>query len=142
GPCRALEGADRIADVILVDQTPIGSTPRANPVTYLRAFDPIRASFARTEEARLRGYTAATFSFNVPGGRCETCTGEGFEKIEMQFLSDVYVPCGECNGARFRAEVLEVRYRGRSIREVLELTVAEAAGVFAEVPEVATRLRP
>src|SRR5439155_369336 len=95
------------------------------PATYLRAFDGIRACFARTEEARLRGYTAATFSFNVPGGRCETCTGEGFEKIEMQFLSDVYVPCAECGGARFRPEILEVRFRGRSIRDVLELTVAE-----------------
>ncbi len=142
GACRAIEGAERIAEVILVDQASIGSTPRANAVTYLRAFDSIRAGFARTEEARLRGYTPATFSFNVPGGRCETCTGEGFEKIEMQFLSDVYVPCAECGGARFRPEVLEVRYRGRSIREVLDLTVAEAMVVFAERPEVADRLRP
>src|SRR6266481_3504859 len=142
GPCRALEGAERIAEVILVDQAPIGSTPRANPVTYLRAFDGIRACFARTEEARLRGYTAATFSFNVPGGRCETCTGEGFEKIEMQFLSDVYVPCAECGGARFRPEILEVRFRGRSIRDVLELTVAEATPFFADVPEVGARLQP
>jgi len=142
GACRALEGAERIAEVILVDQAPIGSTPRANPVTYLRAFDGIRACFARTEEARLRGYTAATFSFNVPGGRCETCTGEGFEKIEMQFLSDVYVPCAECGGARFRPEILEVRFRGRSIRDVLELTVAEATPFFADVPEVGARLQP
>src|SRR5439155_1517766 len=121
GSCGAIEGAERIAEVILVDQAPIGSTPRANPATYLRAFDGIRACFARTEEARLRGYTAATFSFNVPGGRCDTCTGEGFEKIEMQFLSDVYVPCAECGGARFRPEILEVRFRGRSIRDVLEV---------------------
>jgi excinuclease ABC subunit A len=142
GACRAIEGAERVAEVILVDQAPIGSTPRANPVTYLRAFEPIRACFARTEDARLRGYTAATFSFNVPGGRCETCTGEGFEKIEMQFLSDVYVPCAECGGARFRPEVLEIRYRDRSIREVLDLTVAEATTLFADLPEVAARLRP
>ncbi len=142
GACRALEGAERIAEVILVDQTPIGSTPRANPVTYLRAFDGIRACFARREEARLRGYSAATFSFNVPGGRCETCTGEGFEKIEMQFLSDVYVPCAECAGARFRPEVLEIQFRGKSIREVLDLTVAEASAFFADVPEVGERLRP
>jgi excinuclease ABC subunit A len=142
GACRALEGAERIAEVVLVDQAPIGSTPRANPVTYLRAFDGIRACFARAEEARLRGYTPATFSFNVPGGRCETCTGEGFEKIEMQFLSDVYVPCAECGGARFRPEILEVRFRGRSIREVLDLTVAEATRVFADAPEVVARLRP
>src|SRR5437667_1244677 len=142
GSCRAIEGAERIAEVILVDQAPIGSTPRANPVTYLRAFDGIRACFARTEEARLRGYTAATFSFNVPGGRCETCTGEGFEKIEMQFLSDVYVPCAECGGARFRPEILEVRFRDRSIRGLLELTVAEASVLFADVPEVGARLQP
>src|SRR5712692_8794290 len=142
GACRALEGAERIAEVILVDQTPIGSTPRANPVTYLRAFDAIRACFARREEARLRGYSAATFSFNVPGGRCETCTGKGFERVEMQFLSDVYVPCAECGGARFQAEVLEVRFRGRSIREVLDLTVAEALEFFADVPEVTARLAP
>jgi excinuclease ABC subunit A len=142
GACRAIEGAERVAEVILVDQAPIGSTPRANPVTYLRAFDGIRACFARTEDARLRGYTAATFSFNVPGGRCETCTGEGFEKIEMQFLSDVYVPCTECGGARFKPEVLEVRFRGRTIREVLDLTVAEAVSLFADLPEVGERLRP
>src|SRR5262249_31885191 len=142
GPCRAIEGAERIAEVILVDQAPIGSTPRANAATYLRAFEPIRACFARTEEARLRGYTAATFSFNVAGGRCETCSGDGFEKIEMQFLSDVYVPCAECGGARFRPEVLEVRVRGRSIRDVLDMTVAEAVAFFADAPEVAARLQP
>jgi excinuclease ABC subunit A len=142
GACRALEGVERIAEVVLVDQAPIGSTPRANPATYLRAFDPIRACFARTEDARLKQYSAATFSFNVPGGRCETCTGEGFEKIEMQFLSDVYVPCAECGGARFQPEVLEVRYHGRSIKDVLELTVAEALETLADVPEVAARLRP
>ncbi|HJQ73498.1 MAG TPA: hypothetical protein VJ814_01335, partial [Gaiellaceae bacterium] len=142
GACRAIEGAERISEVILVDQAPIGTTPRANAVTYLRAFDVIRGCFARTEEARLRGYTPATFSFNVPGGRCERCTGEGFEKIEMQFLSDVYVPCAECGGARFQAEILEVRYRGRTIREVLDLTVAEAAAFFADAPDVAARLAP
>src|SRR5581483_6170873 len=142
GECRALEGADRIGDVVLVDQAPIGSTPRANAATYLRAFDGIRQVFARTDEARLRGYTAATFSFNVPGGRCETCAGEGFERVEMQFLSDVYVPCAECGGARFQPEVLEVRWRGRTIGQVLDATVAEALGLFADVPEVAERLRP
>jgi excinuclease ABC subunit A len=142
GPHRAIEGAERIADVILVDQSQIGSTPRANAATYLRAYDRIRATFAATETARLRGYTAATFSFNVAGGRCETCAGEGFERIEMQFLSDVYVPCAECQGARFQPEVLEVRWHGRTIREVLDLTVAEALEVFAGVREVAERLRP
>ena len=142
GACRAIEGSERIAQVILVDQTPIGSTPRANAATYLRAFDGIRACFAKTEDARLRGFSAATFSFNVAGGRCETCTGEGFEKVEMQFLSDVYVPCAECGGTRFRPEVLEVRWRGRSIRDVLELTVAEATELFSDVPDVVERLRP
>src|SRR5207253_4199191 len=137
GACREISGAERIAEVVLVDQAPIGSTPRANPVTYLRAFDLIRACFAATEAARLRGYSAAAFSFNVPGGRCETCTGEGFEKIEMQFLSDVYVPCAECGGARFGPEVLEVRSHGRNIREVLDLTVAQAVEVFADVPDIA-----
>ncbi|MFN8543229.1 MAG: excinuclease ABC subunit UvrA [Candidatus Binatia bacterium] len=142
GPCRDIEGADRLSDVILVDQAPIGSTPRANPATYLKAFDGIRQAFARTEQARLHGYTPATFSFNVSGGRCETCTGEGFERVEMQFLSDVYVPCAECGGARFQPEVLEVRWNGRSIGEVLDLTVAEAIALFADVPDVAGRLRP
>src|SRR5438034_4109385 len=142
GQCRAIEGAERIAEVILVDQAPIGSTPRANPLTYLRAFDAIRAAFARTEEARLRAYTAATFSFNVPGGRCETCAGEGFEKIEMQFLSDVYVPCAECGGARFRPEILDARFRGRSSRDGLALTVAAAAALFADIAEVGARLQP
>jgi len=142
GACRAITGAERIAEVVLVDQAAIGSTPRANPVTYLRAFDPIRARLASTDEAKLRGYTAATFSFNVPGGRCATCDGEGFEKVEMQFLSDVYVPCAECGGARFQPEVLEVRYRGRNVREILELTVAQAVDVFADVPDVGRRLQP
>jgi excinuclease ABC subunit A len=142
GACRAIEGAERIADVILVDQSQIGSTPRANAATYLRAYDGIRACFARTETARLRGYTPATFSFNVAGGRCETCAGEGFERVEMQFLSDVYVPCAECHGARFQPEVLEARWQGRTIREVLDLTVTQALEVFATVPEVRDRLRP
>jgi excinuclease ABC subunit A len=142
GACAAIEGAERIAQVVLVDQAPIGSTPRANAATYLRAFDGIRACFAKTEDARLRGFSAVTFSFNVAGGRCETCTGEGFEKVEMQFLSDVYVPCAECGGTRYRPEVLEVRWRGRSIRDVLELTVAEAMELFSDVPDVVDRLRP
>ncbi|HJW67751.1 MAG TPA: excinuclease ABC subunit UvrA, partial [Candidatus Binatia bacterium] len=142
GACRTIEGAERITEVILVDQSQIGSTPRANAATYLRAYDGIRACFARTETARLRGYTPATFSFNVAGGRCETCAGEGFERIEMQFLSDVYVPCAECHGARFQPEVLEARWQGRTIREVLDLTVTEALALFAAVPEARDRLRP
>ncbi|HXJ35772.1 MAG TPA: excinuclease ABC subunit UvrA [Candidatus Eisenbacteria bacterium] len=142
GACRTIEGAERVVEAILVDQSQIGSTPRANAATYLRAWAGIRDAFAGTDMAKLRGYTAATFSFNVAGGRCETCSGEGFERIEMQFLSDVYVPCAECGGARFNAEVLEVRYRGRNVSDVLALTVAEAVDFFADLPDVADRLRP
>ncbi|MBI1814545.1 MAG: excinuclease ABC subunit UvrA [Deltaproteobacteria bacterium] len=137
-----IEGAERIAEVVFVDQSPLGTTPRANPVTYLKAFDPIRTLFAQTPMARMRGYAASAFSFNVAGGRCETCTGEGVEKVEMQFLSDVYVTCPECNGARFRAETLEVKYQDKSIREVLDLTVRDALDFFHAEPEVARRLQP
>ena len=142
GACRTIEGAERVSEVILVDQAAIGSTPRANAATYLRAYDGIRACFAKTEQARLRAFTAATFSFNVPGGRCETCSGDGFERIEMQFLSDVYVPCAECGGARFQPDVLEVKWREHTIRDVLQLTVAEALALFGDVRDVAERLRP
>jgi excinuclease ABC subunit A len=142
GACAAIEGAEKVVDVILVDQSQIGSTPRANAATYLRAWTGIRECFAKTDMARLRAYSAATFSFNVAGGRCETCSGEGFERIEMQFLSDVYVPCAECGGARFTADVLEVRYRGRNVSDVLALTVAEAVEFFADVPEIVDKLRP
>ncbi len=137
-----VDGADRVSDVIFVDQSPLGSTPRANPVTYLKAFDKIRACFAATPESRLRHYTAATFSFNVAGGRCDACNGEGYEKVEMQFLSDVYVTCAECNGARFRSEILEVSYRGKSIRDVLDLSIDEARAFFADQPEVLQQLQP
>ena len=137
-----ITGIDRISQVVLVDQSALSSTRRGNPVTYLKAFDPIRKLFAKTSLAKMRGYTASTFSFNVAGGRCETCAGEGFEKIEMQFLSDVYVRCAVCNGARYSSEVLEVMHRGRSIREVLDLTVAEAVEVFADVADVVDRLQP
>src|SRR5262245_4288664 len=142
GAHRTIEGAERIAEVVLVDQSAIGSTPRANAATYLRAYEGIRACFARTDMARLRGYTPATFSFNVAGGRCETCSGDGFERIEMQFLSDVYVPCAECQGARFQPEILEVRWQGRSIRDVLDLTVAEAIALFDGEAEIRDRLQP
>ncbi len=138
----AIAGADDVPEVVMVDQAALGSTRRGNPVTYLKAFDPIRKQFARSGLAKMRGYTAATFSFNVAGGRCESCSGEGFEKIEMQFLSDVYVTCTACNGARFTPEVLEVTHKGRSIREVLDLTVDEAIEFFDDIPEVAERLQP
>jgi excinuclease ABC subunit A len=142
GACAGIDRAERIADLILVDQTRLAATPRANPVTYMKAFAPIRTLFARTDLAKLRGYTAGTFSFNLAGGRCEHCRGEGAEKIEMQFLSDVYVPCPECGGRRYRADVLEVRVRGRSIVDVLDLTVTQALEIFAGEPEVTQRLEP
>ncbi len=137
-----IEGWQRVQRVVLVDQSPLGTTRRANPVTYLKAFDPIRELFAATPLARLRGFSAATFSFNVAGGRCETCGGEGYEKVEMQFLSDVYVRCPACDGARFRADVREVTWQGRSICDVLELTAEEAVACFGAGSEVAARLQP
>ena len=136
-----LEGAEFITDVVLVDQQPIGRTPRSNPVTYLKAFDPIRELFAATKDARARGLTASRFSFNVPGGRCEACEGEGVVRVEMQFLADVFVPCDECDGKRFRPVVLEVRFRGRNIDQVLDLTVREALAFFAGAPKVIRRLQ-
>jgi excinuclease ABC subunit A len=138
----AIEGWEPLARVVLVDQAPIGTTPRANLLTYMGAYDAVRRLFAASDVARLRGYTASTFSFNVEGGRCDTCRGEGYEKVEMQFLSDVYVPCADCQGARFRAEVLDVRVRGRSIRDVFEMTVAEAADFFADSRELCAAFEP
>ncbi len=140
--CTAIEGIEKIAEVVLVDQSPVGTTPRSNPATYMKAFDGVRRLFAGADLARLRGYTPSTFSFNVEGGRCETCRGEGFEKIEMQFLSDVYTTCPECQGSRFRAEILEVTYRGRNIREVLDLTVHEALEFFKDEREIREALLP
>ena len=141
GRFRTLEGAEFITDAVLVDQAPIGRTPRSNPVTYLKAFDPIRELFASTKDARSRGLTASHFSFNVPGGRCEACQGEGEVRVEMQFLADVFVPCDQCDGKRFRPQVLEVKYRGRSIRQVLDLTVREALTFFGSSPKVLRRLQ-
>ncbi|MQA30040.1 MAG: excinuclease ABC subunit A [Luteitalea sp.] len=141
GTCRRLEGAELISDVVLVDQAPIGRTPRSNPVTYLKAFDPIRELFATTKDARSRGLTASHFSFNVPGGRCEACQGEGEVRVEMQFLADVSVPCDQCDGKRFKPQVLDVKYRGRSIHQVLELTVREALTFFSSSPKVLRRLQ-
>jgi excinuclease ABC subunit A len=137
GAFKKLEGIEFITDAVLVDQAPIGRTPRSNPVTYLKAFDPIRELFASTKDARARGLTASHFSFNVPGGRCEACQGEGEVRVEMQFLADVFVPC---DGKRFKPQVLEVRYRGRSIRNVLDLTVREALTFFSSSPKVLRRL--
>ncbi|MEQ1910284.1 MAG: excinuclease ABC subunit UvrA [Vicinamibacterales bacterium] len=141
GTFRALEGTEMISDVVLVDQQPIGRTPRSNPVTYLKAFDPIRELFAATKDAKARGLTASHFSFNVPGGRCEACQGEGEVRVEMQFLADVFVPCDECDGKRFKPQVLEVQYRGRSVMQVLDLTVREALTFFSSSPKVLRRLQ-
>ena len=141
GVHRKLEGAEFVTDVVLVDQNPIGRTPRSNPVTYLKAFDPIRELFAATKDARARGLTASHFSFNVPGGRCEACEGEGEVKVEMQFLADVFVPCEQCEGKRFKPQVLEVKYRGRSVDQVLDMTVREALTFFSSSPKVLRRLQ-
>jgi excinuclease ABC subunit A len=141
GTHRKLEGAEFVTDVVLVDQAPIGRTPRSNPVTYLKAFDPIRELFAATKDARSQGLTASHFSFNVPGGRCEACEGEGEVKVEMQFLADVFVPCEQCEGKRFKPQVLEVKYRGRSVDQVLDMTVREALTFFSSSPKVLRRLQ-
>jgi excinuclease ABC subunit A len=141
GTYRKLEGAEFVTDVVLVDQNPIGRTPRSNPVTYLKAFDPIRELFAATKDARSHGLTASHFSFNVPGGRCEACEGEGEVKVEMQFLADVFVPCDQCEGKRFKPQVLEVKYRGRGVDQVLDMTVREALTFFSTSPKVLRRLQ-
>jgi excinuclease ABC subunit A len=135
-----IKGADRLNDIVLVDQTPIGRTPRSNPVTYIKAFDAIRELFAAQPEAQRRGYAAGHFSFNVPGGRCDVCEGDGTVTVEMQFLADVELPCEECNGTRYKSSVLEVRYKGKNIHEVLQMTVREALRFFAGVPKIAEKL--
>jgi excinuclease ABC subunit A len=142
GKYAEITGAELISEVVLVDQRPIGKTPRANPLTYLKAYDPIRRLFARTPLAQARGYTPGTFSFNCTGGRCEECQGEGFEKVEMQFLSDVYLTCPVCRGRRFKEEVLEVAYEGKGINAVLEMTVQEAMEFFHDYPSIISPLAP
>ena len=137
----SLEGDQFIEEVVLVDQSPIGRTPRSNPVTYIKAFDAIRDLFASLPEAKKRGFGAGHFSFNIPGGRCETCQGDGTVTVEMQFLADVELICEECKGTRYKPTVLEVRYRGKNIHEVLNLTVKEALKFFAEVPKITEKLR-
>ncbi|MFG3344125.1 ATP-binding cassette domain-containing protein [Streptomyces sp. NPDC048018] len=137
----AAEEGEAVARVVTVDQKPIGRTPRSNLATYTGLFDVVRKLFTATEEARARGYTAGRFSFNVPGGRCETCQGEGFVSVELLFLPSTYAPCPDCRGARYNPETLEVRLRGRTIAEVLDLTVESAAGFFADTPAAARSLR-
>jgi excinuclease ABC subunit A len=141
GPFARLDGIEQVDKVIEIDQSPIGRTPRSNPATYTGLFGPIRELFAGVPEARLRGYKAGRFSFNVKGGRCENCKGDGIIKIEMQFLPDVYVGCEVCKGKRYNREALEIHYRGRSIADVLEMTVEEALEIFAAVPQVRGKLQ-
>ena len=136
-----IEGVEQLDKIIAIDQSPIGRTPRSNPATYTGVFDLIRDVFAATNDARARGYKANRFSFNVKGGRCEACSGDGIRKIEMHFLSDVYVPCEVCGGKRYNRETLEVRYKGKNIYEVLEMTVDEALEFFAPLPRIAAKLQ-
>jgi len=139
--CRKVEGAERITTTVMIDQSPIGRTPRSNPVTYIKAFDLIRALFAATRESEKRGYTAGHFSFNIPGGRCEVCQGDGTVTVEMQFLADVELICEECKGTRYKSGILEIRYNNRNIHEVLQLTVREAMDFFHAAPRLVQRLK-
>jgi excinuclease ABC subunit A len=141
GSHRRVTGLDQIDKIINIDQSPIGRTPRSNPATYTGVFDHIRQLFTQTQESRARGYKPGRFSFNVKGGRCEVCKGDGQIKIEMHFLPDVYVPCEQCHGARYNRETLEVRFKGKNIADVLAMSVEEAVGFFENVPKIARRLR-
>ncbi len=140
-PCQRIDGLEQVDRVIDIDQSPIGRTPRSNPATYTGLFTPIRELFATTPESRSRGYQPGRFSFNVKGGRCEACQGDGVIKVEMHFLPDVYVPCDVCKGKRYNRETLEVHYKGRSIHDVLEMTIEDALAFFRNVPTVATKLQ-
>jgi excinuclease ABC subunit A len=139
--CRDVRGAEKLADVVLVDQSPIGRTPRSNPVTYVKAFELVRELFAATTEAKRLGYTAGHFSFNIPGGRCETCQGDGTVTVEMQFLADVELICEDCHGTRYKPSVLGVLYDGKSIHDVLRMTVDDALLFFGGIPKLAAKLK-
>ncbi|HZU61412.1 MAG TPA: ATP-binding cassette domain-containing protein, partial [Solirubrobacteraceae bacterium] len=141
GSHRAIRGLDQLDKIIAVDQSPIGRTPRSNPATYIGLFDQIRELFSKTQEARARGYRPGRFSFNVKGGRCEVCRGDGQIKIEMHFLPDVYVPCEQCHGKRYNRETLEVRFKGKTISDVLEMPVEEALEFFAHIPKIRRRVQ-
>ncbi|MDO4548071.1 MAG: excinuclease ABC subunit UvrA, partial [Clostridia bacterium] len=140
GPCDGIDGVKQLDKIIQIDQSPIGRTPRSNPATYTGLFNLIRDVFAQTPDAKARGYQANRFSFNVKGGRCEACQGDGILKIEMHFLPDVYVPCEVCQAKRYNRETLEVKYKGKSIYDVLEMTVDEALEFFEPIPRIASKL--
>ena len=141
GKCKTIKGLENIDKIINIDQSPIGRTPRSNPATYTGAFDLIRDIFASTNEAKMRGYEKGRFSFNVPGGRCESCSGDGVHRIEMHFLPDVFVPCEVCKGKRYNRETLEVKYKGKSIAAVLDMTVEESLEYFANIPRIKNKIQ-
>ena len=141
GKYREIRGLEHLDKVIEIDQSPIGRTPRSNPATYTKLFDEIRALYAPTNDAKMRGFTQSRFSFNVKGGRCEACQGDGIIKIEMHFLSDVYVPCEVCKGRRYNRETLEVKYKGKSISDVLDMSVEEAMEFFSNIPKIHRKLQ-
>ncbi|MCR5146940.1 MAG: excinuclease ABC subunit UvrA [Clostridia bacterium] len=141
GKCKEIKGLENIDKIINIDQSPIGRTPRSNPATYTGVFDLIRDIFAGTNEAKLRGYSKGRFSFNVPGGRCESCNGDGLIKIEMHFLPDIYVPCEVCKGKRYNHETLEVKYKGKTIADVLDMTVEDALEFFANIPRIKQKIQ-
>jgi excinuclease ABC subunit A len=136
-----IEGIKQLDKAIIIDQSPIGRTPRSNPATYTGLFTPIRELFAQMPEAKLRGYSAGRFSFNVKGGRCENCSGDGIIKIEMHFLPDVYVPCEVCHGKRYNREALEIHYKGKTISDVLEMTCEQGLEFFENIPAIARKLQ-
>ena len=140
-PYKSIEGLENIDKIVDVDQTPIGRTPRSNPATYTGVFGDMRTLFSELPEAKIRGYKPGRFSFNVKGGRCETCQGGGLKVIEMNFLPDVYVHCETCNGKRFNRETLEVRYKGKSISDVLEMTIDEAVEFFQPIPKIYNKVK-
>ena len=141
GKHKSISGIENLDKVIDIDQSPIGRTPRSNPATYTGVFDMIRDLFAATTEAKAKGYAKGRFSFNVKGGRCESCSGDGIIKIEMHFLPDVYVPCEVCGGKRYNRETLEVKYKGKSIHDVLEMTVEEALEFFEHIPTIQRKIQ-
>ncbi|MBR2792557.1 MAG: ATP-binding cassette domain-containing protein, partial [Erysipelotrichaceae bacterium] len=141
GKVKSITGIENLDKIIIIDQNPIGRTPRSNPATYTGVFDDIRDLFAQTPDAKMRGYEKGRFSFNVPGGRCEACQGDGVKRISMNFLPDVYVPCEECHGTRYNEETLQVRFKGKNIYDVLEMTGDEALEFFSAVPKIRNKLQ-